>query len=89
MITDPAGYFVIFIDRDLQLLYMEHYQNHGILDAVIKGKTAAELYIPAIDKGLLSRMDHAAYLGQELTKAEHALVSGNSYNQDAAPQFRH
>ena len=34
--------------------------------------------------GLVSRLDHAAYLGGELAKAEVALRVGRDYVQDAA-----
>ena len=66
MTSDPAGYFVVYANRIRGLLSLEHYGNEGVLDAVIEGRTAAELYIPAIDRGLISRLDHAAYLGREL-----------------------
>jgi tetrahydromethanopterin S-methyltransferase subunit A len=33
------------------------------------------------------RLDHAAYLGRELARAEHALSSGDEYVQDAAPEI--
>jgi dihydropteroate synthase len=32
--------------------------------------------------GLVSRLDHAAYLGSELAKAEIALKTGKEYIQD-------
>lgn len=86
MISDPAGYFVVFVDRPRQLIALEHYQMDGVLDMVIEGKTAAELYIPAIEKKLVSRLDHAAYLGRELARAEQSLLSGGDYVQDAAPE---
>lgn len=86
MVSDPAGYFVIYADRFRGLLSLEHYRNDGMLDAVIEGRTAAELYTPAIDNGLLSRVDHAAYLGRELGRAEESLKTGESYIQDAAPE---
>ncbi|RJR47660.1 MAG: DUF4346 domain-containing protein [Deltaproteobacteria bacterium] len=87
MTPDPAGYFVIYVDRDRGLLSLEHYLNEGVLDAVIEGRTAAELYTPAIDRGLLSRLDHAAYLGRELARAEESLRSGEAFVQDAAPEL--
>lgn len=87
MISDPAGYFVVYVDHQRQLLSLEHYQNNGVLDAVIEGKTPAELYTPAVEKGLLSRLDHAVYLGQELARAEQTLFSGEKYTQDAAPEL--
>ncbi len=86
MIPDPAGYFVIYVDRARYLLSLEHYRNDGLLDAMIEGPTAAEVYTPAIERGLLSRLDHAAYLGRELARAEHALRTEKPYIQDAAPE---
>jgi tetrahydromethanopterin S-methyltransferase subunit A len=32
----------------------------------------------------LSRLDHAAYLGRELARAEHSLSTGEPYVQDRA-----
>lgn len=86
VIPDPAGYFIIYVDRNRQVLSLEHYQNDGLLDIVIEGKVAAELYYPAIEKGLVSQLEHAAYLGRELARAEQSLVSGDPFVQDAAPE---
>ena len=86
MISDPAGYFVVFPDRARRVLSLEHYANSGVLTTVIEGLTAAELYITAISHNLMSRLDHAAYLGRELARAERALTSGEVYVQDAAPE---
>lgn len=86
MAADPAGYFVVYVDRARGLLSLEHYLNEGLLDLVIEGASAAELYYPAIERGLVSRLDHAAYLGRELARAEHSLISGEPYIQDAAPE---
>jgi tetrahydromethanopterin S-methyltransferase subunit A len=87
MISDPTGYFVVFPDSARRLLSLEHYANNGVLTTVIEGHTAAELYMTAIDRNLMSRLDHAAYLGRELARAEHALSSGEAYVQDAAPEL--
>ena len=87
MVSDPAGYFVIFLDPAGGLISLEHYANNGVLTAIIEGRTAAELYMTAIDRNLVSRLDHAAYLGRELARAEHALSSGEHYVQDAAPEL--
>ncbi|MCC6239713.1 MAG: DUF4346 domain-containing protein [Phycisphaerales bacterium] len=88
MVSDPAGYFVVYLDRPRKLLSLEHYRNDGVLDVVIEGHTAAELYIPAIEKGLVSRLDHAAYLGKELARAEASLHERQPYIQDAAPELQ-
>jgi tetrahydromethanopterin S-methyltransferase subunit A len=86
MAPDPAGYFVVYVDVARQLLSLEHYRKDGVLDTVVEGRTALEVYTPTIEKGLLSRLDHGAYLGRELTRAEHALVTRLPYVQDAAPE---
>jgi tetrahydromethanopterin S-methyltransferase subunit A len=86
MVPDPAGYFVIYVDRARHRLSLEHYRNDGLLDTIIEGGTAAEVYTPAIERSLLSRLDHAAYLGRELARAEHALRIDEPYIQDGAPE---
>lgn len=86
LIPDPAGYFVLYVDRARKLLSLEHYRNDGVLTKVIEGRSPAELFAPAIELELISRLDHAAYLGQELARAELALISNSPYIQDAAPE---
>ncbi len=88
MTPDPSGYFVVFPDYGRGLLLLEHYGNDGVLDVVIEGRTPAELYLPAIEKGLVSRLDHASYLGKELARAAQALLEGGNYAQDAAPELQ-
>jgi tetrahydromethanopterin S-methyltransferase subunit A len=86
MVSDKAGYFVVYPDRARRVLLLEHYRDDSVLDVVIEGRAAAELYYPAIELGLISRLDHAAYLGRELARAERALENGGPYVQDAAPE---
>jgi tetrahydromethanopterin S-methyltransferase subunit A len=85
LVLDPAGYFVVYPDRTHQRLVLEHYTNKGMLDRMFSANSAAALYISVVDAELISRLDHAAYLGRELARAEHALQSGNDYVQDRAP----
>ena len=86
MTLDPAGWFVIDPDRRAGFLIVEHYTNAGVLDAVIEAEGAAAAYSTAIARGLVTRLDHAAYLGKELARAEAALRDGTAYVQDAAPE---
>ncbi len=85
LLLDPAGYFVVTPDRTHQQLVLEHYSNKGVLSRIFSAGTAAALYTHIIKLGLISRLDHAAYLGRELARAEHALLSGENYIQDRAP----
>jgi tetrahydromethanopterin S-methyltransferase subunit A len=85
LVLDPAGYFVIFPDPAEQGLVVEHYTNDGALDHVLDGRKPADLCATAIRLGLVTRLDHAAYLGQELARAEQALQAGRPFFQGAAP----
>ncbi|MCB2183046.1 MAG: DUF4346 domain-containing protein [Desulfobulbaceae bacterium] len=82
---DPNGYFII-IPRpggDI-LLHVEHYQNNGKLKNVIEGNDASSICSTIIDMGLVSQLDHAAYLGRELARAERAAQLSKPYVQDQA-----
>lgn len=85
LVSDPAGYLVIYPDRLRGRLVLEHYANNGLLTRVFEGVTPAALYGTVIEANLISRLDHAAYLGRELARAEAALRDGTEYVQDKAP----
>lgn len=85
LVSDPAGYLVIYPDAVAARIAVEHYSNAGVLDAVVVGSTAPALYSEIIARGLISRLDHAAYLGRELARAELLLTEGRPYVQDRAP----
>ena len=82
---DKAGYFVVYPDSRSQRLVVEHYSNQGVLNCVLEGASAGALYCEAIERQLLTRLDHAAYLGRELARAERSLLDGTAFIQDAAP----
>lgn len=82
---DKAGYFVVYPDTRSARLVVEHYTNQGVLNCVLEGTSTGALYNAAIDRQLLTRFDHAAYLGRELARAEHSLLTGALFVQDAAP----
>jgi tetrahydromethanopterin S-methyltransferase subunit A len=82
---DPDGYFVVFPEQRRKTLILEHYSNQGVLDAIFEGDSPAALASTVIQKKLISRLDHAAYLGGELARAERALETGEPYVQDRAP----
>ena len=85
LIPDPAGYFVLYPEPRNKHLVLEHYTNAGVLNRVFEGATPTALYSTVIEAGLISRLDHAAYLGRELGRAEAALRDGSVYVQDKAP----
>jgi tetrahydromethanopterin S-methyltransferase subunit A len=81
---DPAGFFIILPQPQKGLIVCEHYENSGRLAHVIEGRRAALIAATVVDCGLVTQLDHAAYLGRELAKAEAALSTGIAYEQDAA-----
>lgn len=81
--VDPAGPIRIRIVPDRisgsgGLIVAEHEK------ASIVGKNAREVMDTLLELELVSRLDHAAYLGRELEKAELALQFNRSYAQDDA-----
>jgi len=77
---DPDGYFVIAIDG--RTLQVEHYSNKDKLLRVIVGQDARSIYLTIVRNGWVSKLDHACYLGKELTKAELSIRSGFEYVKD-------
>lgn len=84
LVPDPRGYFVIYPDTRRHRLVVEHYTNQGVLADVIEGVTPAAIYGEIVVRELISRLDHAAYLGRELARAETSLRTGERYVQDRA-----
>lgn len=81
---DKAGFFIVIPQAATGRIFCEHYENNGRLAHVIEGREGAVIAATAIERGLLTQLDHAAYLGRELAKAEIALKTGAQYEQDAA-----
>lgn len=77
---DPMGFFTIMISNGSILV--EHYSSQRRLLRKIHGKAAKDIYKKISDLGIVSRHDHAAYLGKELLKAEMAMKNNLPYEQD-------
>ena len=76
---DKAGDFVIRLGSDR--IIVEHYGQHDKLLRVVEGTDARDLCLTLIRNGWVSKLDHAAYLGRELMRAELALRRGEAYTQ--------
>ena len=82
-LPDNAGWFKIQIDRNNNQILSIHY-SPGMKDpdTIVKGTKAIDIYQTIIRNKLITKLDHAAYLGKELQKAEIALKLYRSYQQD-------
>lgn len=79
---DSEGYFKIWVNHEKGKLYVLFKSSRSAREMVFKGVSAEALGKKIISLGLISRMDHALYLGRELSKAEACLLLGKSYVQD-------
>ena len=81
---DTEGMFKIVIDRKEETIVAMQFTSETMIKPIniVKAKTAEAVYSTIVRLGLVSRLDHAAYLGSELEKAEVALKTGKEYIQD-------
>jgi len=88
-VFDKKGLFKIAVDRNNETIVALHFSalQPDKPSVVIKGKTAESMCAKIVEMGLVTRLDHAAYLGSELAKAEIALKTGKEYIQDS-PLFK-
>lgn len=85
LILDPSGFFIIYPKKEEHRIYLEHYRADGTLNEVIYGEDTISIASTAIERNLVSRLDHAAYLGRELEKAYSSMCYGFQYIQDSSP----
>lgn len=84
---DPKGYFLIRLNPPQKQIEVAFVTNKHVITKKIVGKSASELYMTIIRRKLLTRLEHAAYLGKELYKAELALKYGKRYRQEFPLEF--
>lgn len=84
-VLDPAGSFKIRVEHgstpNKSKIIATHFKKLKA-DISIEGRYPKEIYEEIIKLGLVTRLEHAAYLGNELQKAEIALITGKEYIQD-------
>ncbi len=81
-VMDKTGYFLIRIDQEKKIIEVAFCPELNKITVKITGRKPLEIYQTIIKQGLVSRLDHAAYLGRELQKAYIALQKGIPYVQD-------
>ncbi|MGC9175029.1 MAG: thymidylate synthase [Thermoprotei archaeon] len=82
---DPKGYFLIEVDIPRSVIRARHKLNDGRDSGyVFEGKSPEEIYKRIVNEGLISYLDHAAYIGKELQRAEEALREKKPFVQDSS-----
>ena len=78
-IPDRKGSFKIIVeDGYIKAIYYVNYKK----TSVIYGRCARDIYEEILRRDMISRLEHAAYMGMELQKAETALKLNKQYVQD-------
>ncbi|RAP54085.1 MAG: hypothetical protein BZ137_04160 [Methanosphaera sp. rholeuAM130] len=76
---DVKGSFKIVVaDGYIKAIHYVNYEK----SSVIYGKCARDIYEEILRRDMISRLEHAAYMGMELEKAETALKLDKQYVQD-------
>ncbi|MDD9953331.1 MAG: DUF4346 domain-containing protein [Candidatus Woesearchaeota archaeon] len=84
---DPVGYFVIKVFYDDGYFGARFHENDGTPKVDIIGTDAEEIVQTVVREKLVSSLQHAAYLGHELHKAEIALAFRLNFVQDSDLDF--
>lgn len=81
---DKAGFLIIHPKPEPGLILVEHYKNSGEPTCIIEGADPAIICAELVERGLVSQLDHAAYLGRELERAKLSMQLGFPFVQDRA-----
>ena len=74
--------FKVELDREEKVIVVIAFDRRKNPICIVKGRRAKEIYDTLIRENLIGRIDHGAYIGRELQKAEIALRIGKRYVQD-------
>lgn len=81
---DRTGFFIVHPKPEADWLMVEHYRNSGEPTCVIEGSDSAKICAEIIERGLVSQLDHAAYLGREIERAKLSMQLNFTFRQDRA-----
>lgn len=79
---DPKGYFTVRPFQSRKKVFVRYYDSKGVLRHTFSGSNTSQMIQSILERKLVSRLDHAAYLGKEVEKAVIALKNNLSYTQD-------
>ncbi len=84
-VLDPGGSFKIKVEHAIDpknsKIIVTHFKK-TVPYLTIEGKNGKEISDELFRQGIVTRLEHAAYLGAELQKAEISIITGKRYVQD-------
>lgn len=84
---DPKSYFTIMPYPNEGVVKVRAYDTNNNPVCLIQGATPQQIYYKITNLNLVTKLEHAAYLGKELYKAFLCLRNGLVYNQDDPVDF--
>ncbi len=84
---DPKSYITIMPYYDQGKIMVRVYSTDNKKLYLIDGDKPNQIYYKIMNLGLITKMEHAAYLGKELQKAYVALKNRLYFNQDEELDF--
>ncbi|HLD79215.1 MAG TPA: DUF4346 domain-containing protein [Candidatus Nanoarchaeia archaeon] len=85
--ADPKGYFLIRVNEKKKRIEAGFCTYKHIITKMVYGNNAIDIYNTIIRRKLITKLEHAGYLGKELYKAELALKYGKRYRQEFPLEF--
>ena len=79
---DEKCYVLIRIDRNELKIEVAICDYKHVIHAVYRGARAQDIYYQIFRDDWITRVDHAAYLGKELKKAEICMAGGMEFYQE-------
>ena len=76
---DPKGYFLIRLYEGKIQAGLVNKKNEMV--KIIEGKKAVDILHEIIKRKMISRLDHAYYMGMKLERAEHCLKNKKKFIQ--------
>ena len=76
---EPKGFFLIKVEDGW--IKAGRIVKQKMVD-VVYGRNACDIFYYLIRRGMISKLDTAAYLGRELTRAEYCLKNKKKYVQE-------
>lgn len=80
---DNIGYWLFRVNMKKNCIEAGFCKKENIIEVMVTGTDSEEMHNTIVREGLVKSLQHAAYIGHELMKAEAALKLGIPYIQDA------